>query len=106
ARQLIRVWPALLGLAAADPDRHYRATVVGNDEVVTLAGPSAEEAARILDELLDLMVAAASTPLPLYPKTSRAYAKRRREGKSTQLALTLAERTWRTDRYPGENASP
>ncbi len=102
ARQLIRLWPALLAVAASDPAQQFRAIVVGKDEAVHLAAPTGPAAAQILDELLDLMEAGLRTPLPLYSRTSHAYAKCRREGKRLDLSLGTAGRSWRPDKFDGD----
>jgi exodeoxyribonuclease V gamma subunit len=105
ARQLIRLWPALLAVAAGEPGP-CSAIVVGKDEALWMAAPTAKRAKQILDELLDLVQSGYASPLPLYTKTSYTYAKRRREGKSEEIALMLADRIWASGQFPGESANP
>ena len=106
AKALLRAWPALLALAASDPNRSVRAVLIGGDKVEHLAAPPAAASAELLDELVDLMAAGSRSPLPVYAKTSYAYALRRREGRSPEAALGLADRDWRSGRFPGECDAP
>lgn len=89
-RDELRLWPELLALAVAAPDTTWQAHMVTQDGGVTLTAPSAEDALRILTELVDLQNAGMRSPLPLPAATSRSYAKRRAEGKDVPAALSAA----------------
>ena len=52
-----------------------------------LTAPPAEDAVRILSELLELYRAGMRSPLPLPAATSRSYAKRRAEGKDVASSV-------------------
>lgn len=93
-QHLVRLWPSLLALAHTRPGRPWRAVVVGRGGMLQLAGPPADQAATLLDELVDLLAAGLATPLPLYPLSAHAYAQRRRDGRSVERAVQATQGPW------------
>ena len=98
----IRAWVQLLALAASDPDRSWRAAVVGRgpntkDPVIGsfMGGVSAEEAQGHLDELVRIYALGLTRPLPAPPKTSCAYASARARNLSPENACAIAGKEWR-----------
>ena len=86
----LQVWPELLALAASEPNVQWTAHMVTFGGGFTLTAPPAEEAIRILAELVDLYAAGGCSPLPLPAATSRSYAKRRAEGKDVRESVRAA----------------
>jgi exodeoxyribonuclease V gamma subunit len=108
ARHRLLAWIDLVALTVAQPDRDWRAVVVGRGR-----GKSAQrsmfdplapaDAADALDELVALYRAGLRSPLPLPVKTAAAYAERRNHS-DTPTAREGAAREWLNDRFPGEQA--
>jgi exodeoxyribonuclease V gamma subunit len=86
----LQVWPQLLALSAGEPQAQWTAYMLAFGGGFRLTAPPAEEAIRILAELLDLYVAGGRAPLPLPAATSSSYAKRRAEGKDVAASLRAA----------------
>ena len=82
-RDALRLWPEVLALAAARPDRRWSACMLTQDGGVRLTAPPAEHAVRILTELVELYRAGIGSPLPLPAATAYEYAKARSEGQDT-----------------------
>ena len=98
----IRAWVQLLALTAFRPGRPWKSAVLGRGEnaksppvMWSLFGPvTAEDALRLLDELVSIHRIGMTRPLPAPPKTSCAYATWRRRGLAPANALQLAGRSW------------
>jgi exodeoxyribonuclease V gamma subunit len=112
----IVTWVRLLACVAADPERPVHAATIGRgdgDEPVAIARldpaalgntPAVRETAAVaaLDTLVDLFERGMREPLPLYCKTSAAYAQARLDGVD---ALAAARKAWTSDwNYDGEDA--
>jgi exodeoxyribonuclease V gamma subunit len=94
----VRVWPQLLALAVARPDRRWAATLISKDTGVRLTAPPAAEAWEILTGLAELYVCGMQSPLPLPIAAACSYSKRRREGKTVQQAIAAVRfGVWRRD---------
>ncbi|MGY1714210.1 exodeoxyribonuclease V subunit gamma [Geodermatophilus sp. SYSU D01106] len=110
AKQRFRAWAQLLALTVAQPDRPWRAVVVGRGEdpqltVVTLGPVDPETARTALAELVRLRDAGRRTPLPLPIATGEAYAAaRRRNPADLPAARKAAEECWVSGRYDKEDA--
>jgi exodeoxyribonuclease V gamma subunit len=109
AKHRLASWVDLVALSAAYPDTSWTAATYGwfrryGKEGVawSLLGP-VEDPSRLLGELVDLRDRGLREPLPLFLKTSAAWAKAG-GGEGGQRAATWA---WRgSDRVPGEDADP
>jgi exodeoxyribonuclease V gamma subunit len=98
AKYEVQIWPELLALAASEPHVRWRAHYVAKDTVFTLTAPAADEAERILTDLVEIYLAGQRSPLPIPPATGRDYAQRRARGTSAQVAAQLAENgPWKKD---------
>lgn len=112
AKHELPLWVDLLAATATRagqlrPDERKRGVLEGRKNPITLHGPAtAEEALIRLDELVALFDAGMRTPLPLAPKTSRAYAQVRRKRIARSVAFTTAERQFNDDKFPGECSQP
>jgi exodeoxyribonuclease V gamma subunit len=118
-RHRLSAWVYLLALAAARPETAYEAVTLGRrradgsrDDEVTVArirlsnGPEARraEAQRELAVLVDLFDRGMREPLPLYCKTSAAYAAAVAAGKDGRAA---AGKEWTTGwNFSREDAEP
>ncbi|GAA1477672.1 exodeoxyribonuclease V subunit gamma [Nocardioides aestuarii] len=107
-KQLLQAWVRLLALAAHDPDKHWTALVVGRGPgkstvAQRLLGPVPEAPDVLLADLVDLYDRGRREPLPLPLKTSHAWAEAVHRGDEARPA---AEKKWRSNRYPGEDAEP
>jgi len=101
AKHRLRAWVQVLALAAAYPDRPWRAVTVGRAggsrpgaAVSTIGAPSAVHAAQRLDELVRLRERALREPLPMPPATALAYARSRHAGDVEEQALEAARTAW------------
>ncbi len=97
----LRAWVQLLALAAAGPDRAWRAATVGRAPgsrpraaVSAMTAPDPATAGRVLGELLRVREAARREPLPLPVETARAYASSRHAGDEVVQALVATRREW------------
>ena len=108
AKHRLRAWVELVALTAARPDRAWRSVAVGRGgrgPERRLFGPlPVEEANAALAELIALYRAGLRSPLPLPCKSAAQYALRRRHGNGVSAARIDAQRTWVSDRFPGEQA--
>jgi exodeoxyribonuclease V gamma subunit len=108
AKQRLRAWIELVALTAAQPDGDWRAVAVGRGSKGkgpqrSLLGPlSLTEARESLEELVQLYRTGLAWPLPLPIKTSAEYAFLRDRGNRVSSARKGAEKTWLSDRFPGE----
>jgi exodeoxyribonuclease V gamma subunit len=97
----LTAWVRLLALAAARPDAGFEAVTVGRGEPVAVARIrplGGAEALAHLEALLDLYARGMCEPLPLYAKTSAAYA---------QEGSAAARKAWESGwRFEGEDAEP
>ncbi len=105
-KHLLQAWIELLALASADPGNDWTAVCIGRQKgddaaVRRLRSPSAPT--DVLSDLVDLYDTGCREPLPLPLKTSYAWAEARREGRPPERP---AERFWKSDKYPGEDADP
>lgn len=106
----IRAWVQLLALTAFRPGRPWKSAVLGRGEnaksppvMWSLLGPvTADDALRLLDELVAIHRIGMTRPLPAPPKTSCAYATGRRRGMAPANALELAGRSWRSRSGTGD----
>ena len=116
AKHLARGWVSVLALAAARPERPWRAAVRGKYNASELRAPEPGEALRHLSEIAVNRHHGLRAPLPVPAKTSlafvKAYLQRRRRGTSTEQDATeagvhKARQAWESeyDRR-GEGADP
>ncbi|MCU0297679.1 MAG: exodeoxyribonuclease V subunit gamma [Candidatus Nanopelagicales bacterium] len=104
AKSEVQIWPELLALAASEPHVRRRARYVAKDKDFTLTAPPADEAQRILTELVEIYLAGQRSPLPIPPATARDYTQRRTRGTPAHVAAQLAENgPWKKDH---ESTSP
>jgi exodeoxyribonuclease V gamma subunit len=106
----LAAWVRLLALSAAYPDRPFEAVTIGRAErrssrVVSLSrigplGPDPQTRKRVADaqlrSIVDLYRRGMREPLPLYCKTSAAYAAARRSGADDADVPALGE--WESNR--------
>lgn len=109
ARHVLEGWLRLIALTAAMPERPWQAVIVargdGRIPDVRRLGPlrststfRADDLARhLLTIILDIYEQGMCEPLPLYLRTSEAYARARRE-KGPAEALETAAKRWQTKR--------
>ncbi len=100
AKHKLRAWVQLLALCAQSPDHDWEAVTVGRGQrggvaASHLAGVSAADAVRHLDDLVEAYRAGMGIPLPLPPKAAAVYAAKRRAGVSVLVAQTQAGKEWR-----------
>lgn len=96
-KQVLGIWPELLALAAAFPDRRWSARVAAQDGDIELAAPEAQEASRILGALFGLERAALTSPPPVTVEAAFAYAQGQRSG-DLGAALQRAATAWGRER--------
>lgn len=105
-RHRLRAWVQLVALAAAHPQKDWRAVSVGRSGqrvARSVLGPLDPDLARaVLTQLVALYRTGLAAPLPLPVKTAAQYAFVRARGRSVELARSQASKTWDDDRYPGE----
>lgn len=94
AKDLLRLWIALLAVNAGEGQSLSGGWVVARGEVREFAAPP--EAAAELKRLLELYWQGLREPLPFFPKTSLAYAERRhgRAEDKRESALGAAAKVW------------
>jgi exodeoxyribonuclease V gamma subunit len=74
----LQAWVRLLALSATEPEREHRALIIGKAprgpmvKALGIASPG-PDAARYLNDLVDLYDRAMRAPVPLYTRTSAAY---------------------------------
>ena len=102
AKHRLKAWVELLALAGSDPDRVWRAVVVGRDRTGarrSVLGPVDPGLARaVLADLVALREAGLREPLPIPLRTAAAYAQGRNRGMRPENAARAAEREWCSDR--------
>lgn len=116
ARAELRAWTQLLALTVdrAVEGRPWTATVVGSStrgvEGCRLGPVDPGLARELLTDLLRLLDLGRTAPLPLPPKTSRAWAERWLRSAATDAAarrgqaMAAARAVWEGDRFPGERS--
>ncbi len=105
----LRAWLALVMLSAAHPEVTWSAVTIGRGgsgrpQQSTVGPLPAGVATRVADELVDLYVRGLCEPLPLPVKSGHAYADSRHRGRPTEDAVEAARQSWRSGKYPGEDA--
>ena len=116
AKHRLAAWVRLLAVTAAHPERPFDAVTVGRGSgrgsvavtcvPVLAADPPGRRASALehLGVLLDVHRRGLREPLPLYCRTSAAYAEARRRGAD---ALAAARRAWTTEwDFPNEDVEP
>ncbi|MFF0818444.1 exodeoxyribonuclease V subunit gamma [Rhodococcus sp. NPDC003318] len=95
----LTAWVRLLALAAAHPDRPWRAVTIGKGPfrrptawASTIAAP--EGALATLTALIALRDRGLRAPLPIATGASAAYAQRRANGDSVEMAVEAAQKEW------------
>ena len=105
----LRAWISLVALAAAEPDTPWTAATIGrgagSPRESTLGPIAGDDAREILTQVLDVYDRALCEPLPMAAKTSAAYAAARRSNNDAFFAAREAERQWKSDKFPGEDAN-
>jgi exodeoxyribonuclease V gamma subunit len=108
AKHRLSAWIDLVALTAAQPDREWRAVAVGRGrggaERCDLGPLRAQDAERVLGELVGLYRSGLCAPLPAPLKTAAEYARLRHRGIGVPAARRGAESTWEGGSYPGERA--
>jgi exodeoxyribonuclease V gamma subunit len=108
ARHRLGAWLQLLALTATQPDTAWTAVTIGRGEGrapvgrSTLGPVDADDACRLLAEVVDLRDRGLRQPLPMAAKSSAAYAQKRAGGQSLDNALRSAEFAWTGGRFDGE----
>jgi len=108
AKHRLRSWVDLVALAAAYPDRPWRAVAVGRQRnrarrsTLQLATP--DDALPAVEELVALYRSGLRAPLPLPIKTAAEYAVRRDSGDPVELAIDAASKEWLDGRFSGEQS--
>jgi exodeoxyribonuclease V gamma subunit len=108
-RHRLDAWIDLVTLTVARPERPWRAVIAGRGSrdgaARSLLGPlRAQDATRVLEELVALYRSGLRTPLPLPLKTAADYALRRQRGSRVPAARHGAETKWSDGTYPGEQS--
>ena len=111
AKHRLQAWIDLLALCAARPDQGWTARTFGRFKKYGREGVAwsllhvePDEALTFLRRLVEVRDRGLREPLPLFAKTSPAYAARFRKDGQGEVD---AGRAWRTsDRFPGEDADP
>jgi exodeoxyribonuclease V gamma subunit len=110
ARQRLHAWIELVALTVSQRDRPWSAVAVGRGSRGkgarrSLLGPlTYDDAAATLDELVALYRVGLTWPLPVPVKSAAEYAFLRDTGVRAAGARIGAEKRWRSDRFPGEQA--
>lgn len=104
AKHRLRAWVQLLALTVTWPDGGWTSQVIGKDtkdevETYRLGPVSVANAVHWLEALLALYDRGMTMALPLAPKTSEAYARKRTVGTSPHSAAVAARRKWTSGRY-------
>jgi exodeoxyribonuclease V gamma subunit len=110
AKHRLAAWIDLLVLSAAFPDQSWTAATYGwwkqygkEGAAWSILGPLDHSAADHLGDLIDVLDRGLREPLPLFGKTSAAWAIARHKGKDTEYA---AQNAWRDrDPFPGEQSA-
>jgi len=104
----LAAWVNLVAVTAAFPDERWTAVAVGrgsgSPRQSTLGPLDADQARKVLTELVDLYDRGMREPLPMAVKTSAAYTEARRDGSDPFYAAREAERQWASAKFPGEDA--
>jgi exodeoxyribonuclease V gamma subunit len=95
AKHRVTAWVRLLVLVAARPDQQYAAVTIGRPEnkrksvrVARITGVQAHTATKVLHDLVALYDLGMTEPLPIYCKTSAAFA----EGRNPENDWTTRDR--------------
>ncbi|MEJ1298899.1 MAG: exodeoxyribonuclease V subunit gamma [Candidatus Sedimenticola sp. (ex Thyasira tokunagai)] len=106
AWQLVELWINHLALNHAAPDGIEPVTVWLDGERMIRLNP-VDNAGELLGGLLELYWRGLSTPLHLFPKSSRAYALATRDSQPVEKALKAAEKCWYSNyNFGGEGENP
>lgn len=89
---MLRLW--VLHLAARAANLGVRSAHVARDDVFRAPSLDPAEAQRILNDLAQLYVRGMAAPLPLFPRSSLAYAQKRCAGKDHGASLAAALAQW------------
>ena len=91
---MLRLW--VRHLAAGAAGLSAASVHVARDDIFTAPEVSKEQAARILRDLVRLRMSGMSAPLPLFPRASLIYARRRFDAKNGDMesALNEARKNW------------
>ena len=111
AKHRLAAWIDLLVLSVAFPDQAWTAATYGwfkqygkEGAAWSILGPVDDRAAVHLGDLLDVFDRGLREPLPLFGRTSAAWATARHRAKDTEYA---AQGAWRDrDTFPGEQSAP
>jgi exodeoxyribonuclease V gamma subunit len=113
AKQRLAAWVRLLALSASHPERPFTAVTIGRGKrgeygtarippLAPAAGPRADAARAHLRDVIELYGRGMCEPLPLYCKTSAAYAGARPGGRDVK-----ARKEWESQRaYDHEDREP
>lgn len=95
-RDDLRLWPALLAVAATSPGHEWSGFFVGRNNGIVLRAPA--NPAAILADLVELYLAGLQAPLPVTADCGYWYAKTRSAGAKERPALWEAQRRgWNGD---------
>ena len=111
AKHRLASWIDLLALSVAFPDQSWTAATYGwfkqwgrEGCAWSVLGPVGDGAADHLRDLVDVYDRGLREPLPLFAKTSSAWATALHKGKNAEDSASSA---WRDrDTYPGEQSAP
>jgi exodeoxyribonuclease V gamma subunit len=110
AKHRFAAWLDLLALATAFPDRSWTAITYGwfkrgtkQGVATSLLGPVDDRARSHLLDLVDTYDRGLTEPLPLFPKSSAAWAAARAKGKDPVREAGWA---WKDGNFPGEQSDP
>ena len=112
AKHRLRSWIHLLALTAADPGAGWTSVVVGRGPLRSQGPVSAATARSVLTDLVALRREGLREPLPLFAKTSAAYAEARADDANPTAALRGADRNKWCEQwtkgvpFPGERDEP
>ncbi len=96
----LRIWPSLLCLHAADPDRPWRAVFVGRDDNWSLRPPADPSAsAALLQQLVACYRDGLAAPPPMSPGAAYEYAKELARSDRAR-ALNKARDAWEGGAFP------
>jgi exodeoxyribonuclease V gamma subunit len=117
-RHRLGAWVRFLALSAARPELDATVLTVGRGRgrqppqiarLGPLAATADERRSRALQELaivVDLYDRGLRAPLPLFCKTSAAWAEARHQGKDPDAAFNVAQDEWVDGNFPGEISDP
>lgn len=89
---MLRLW--VLHLAARAVNLNVRSAHVAKDGIFRAPDVGSAEAANILNDLTRIYVKGMTAPVPLFPRSSLAYAEKRFAGKDRDTSLAAARMQW------------